>query len=150
MRMAACHPVAYSPVPTAVWHVDASNRRCVQQGQSANLYNPGSLGASLAQIQSDITIPSEVKTRAADYVAKREKKAIVATLLAGQRAHALYLYGLWRTQFRRRSLMIESVLVIPATIARLIGGARRQMCSVCSLAAYIWDLPVSFVTFQNR
>ena len=61
MRMAARHPVAYSPVPTAVWHVDAGNRRCVQQGQSANLYNPDSLGASLAQIQSDITIPSEVK-----------------------------------------------------------------------------------------
>ena len=150
MRMAARHPVAYCPVPTAVWHVDAGNRRCVQQGQSANLYNPGSLGASLVQILSDFTISSEVKKRAADYVAKRERKAIVATLLVGHRAHALYLYGLWRAQFRRRSLMIESVLGIPAAMVCLVGGARRQMRSICSLAAYIWDLPVSFVTFQNR
>ncbi len=150
MRMAAAYPVVYSPVPTSVWHVDASNRLCVRHDQSATLYTPGSLGASLVQIVEDTTVPLIAKERATSYVARREKSAIVATLLAGQRPHALYLYDWWQKQFNKRSAMIEISLRCPAAALRLIGKARGWIRRVCVVAAYLLDLPTNFATFHTR
>jgi GT2 family glycosyltransferase len=150
LRMAAAYPVAYCPVPTSVWHVDAVNRRCVQHGESSRLHTPGSLGASLAWITEDANITAGAKQLATSYVARREKQAIVDTLLEGHGSHARYLYDWWQTEFNSRSILVECLLRVPLSILRVARRIKEVMRRVGVFAAYLRDLPVNLATFRSH
>lgn len=150
LRMAAAYPVVYCSVPTSVWHVDAGNRRCIQCGESASLDTLGSLGASLAWIMKDTSIPVEAKERAASYVARREKHAIIETMLEGQRLHARNLYSWWQTEFNNRSVLVESLLRVPQPALRVAQWIRVAVRRVSVVAAYLRDLPANLATFHIR
>jgi hypothetical protein len=150
LRMAAAYPVAYSPIPTSVWHVDANNRICIKHEQSATFYKPGSLLDSLTQIALDSTIPPITKARAITYVARREHKALLDTLLAGQRTHALQLYEWWQKQFNLNSTVFGLLLRCPTPVLRFLGGVRRGIRRILTISQYLLDLPASLSTFHGR
>jgi hypothetical protein len=150
LRMAASHRFAYSHAVTAVWHVDAGNRMCVQQIETARPYTPGGIGGSLAQVLSNQSISAQTKKRATDYVARRELKAILSTLSAGQRSHARSLYQWWQEHFHRRSEVVAGLLRCPIGVLRFVGKVREQLRRARIIMAYLLELPANFATFQGK
>ena len=113
LRMAAMFPVAYTSRTTAIWHLDAKNRMCIEEVAGVKLHQPASLLPSLQIIQSQKRIPIEIQYRARDYVAARERKAILDTLLQGHREHAAGLYGRWQKDYGRQSILSAILLRFP-------------------------------------
>ena len=107
LRLAAMYPVAYSPMATAIWHVDAGNRRCVGQEAAVKLHVPGSLEPSLKFLESCAAVTPDAMRKARRFVAERERKAIVKTLLQGERKHARYLLDRWEREFAKRDHELE-------------------------------------------
>jgi glycosyltransferase involved in cell wall biosynthesis len=149
-RMAAANLVAYSDEATAVWHLDAENRRCDEQEEKESVYQPGSLLSSLRQIVDTPKIPRAVKTQATLYVEARERRAITANLLAGRRSHAATLYAWWSKQFGKRSMFLAMLFKLPTPLLLLLGKARTYGERAMSLTAYLVCWPLSSKTFRHR
>jgi glycosyltransferase involved in cell wall biosynthesis len=114
-RVGVLYPLAYSRRATAVWHLDAGNRRThkTEAASAVELYIPGGLMWSLNYIVEHTADPAAA-IRATEYVAARERKAILVTLRAGNRPHAQTLYDWWKKAFSRRDRLIELNLMAPA------------------------------------
>ena len=139
LRMAALYPVAYSCRPTAIWHLDAANRMCVAQNKQAVLHDPGSLMSSLNLIGSQPNLRTSVLIQATEYVARRERKAIITTVLAGQVEHGSLLYGVWQKRFHKRSLTLRVLLNAPPALIAVLQTARKWWRRASIACAYLRD-----------
>jgi glycosyltransferase involved in cell wall biosynthesis len=129
-RLGALYPTAYSRLATAVWRLDAGNRRThkIQAAAVVELYVPGGLMPSLDYIKLNATVPStELATK---YLAAHERKMILRSLRAGDRNHALVLYEWWKQAFGKRDRILELHLAAPRVLHRftasLIENLRRS------------------------
>ena len=124
MRMAASFPMAYSPRATAIWHVDAANRMCLDQDESKAPYLPGSLSASLKQISEADAVSAATKQHATQYLQRRELRAVSNLLMAGDKPQAAAVYAWWKKEFGARSSRIAFLLIQPSFILAAIQRAR--------------------------
>jgi GT2 family glycosyltransferase len=136
LRMAAIFPVAYTPQATAIWHLDAKNRMCIKEATEVKQHEPGSLLPSLRIIEGHDQISVETRTKARDYVAARERKAIFDTLLEGRRQHAISLYRLWKQEYRRSSITIALAFVLPSFPLRIFGRCAETLRRAKSIVQY--------------
>ncbi len=139
LRMAAMFPVAYTPRATAIWHLDAKNRMCVEKVADVKLHQPASLLPSLHTIESQNRIPIETRYRARDYVAARERKAILDTLLHGHREHAVGLYGRWQKDYGQQSVLSAILLKFPCLILKVFGRCLEYFRRVKSITKYVTE-----------
>lgn len=149
IRVAAYTSIAYVNSPTAIWHVGASNRMCVQQKQERVPYTPGSLCLSLDMIVNNADITSEKKSRAQRYVQRREQKAIVETCLLGDKVQAVRLYDWWKDRFGESSVLLELLILSPQFIVMAIGWLRAKIRRSLSILNYVLAIPESKVAFER-
>jgi glycosyltransferase involved in cell wall biosynthesis len=132
LRMAAVYPVAYSRRATALWHLDATNRMCVTQESHALLHDPASLMPSLNLIGRQQHLGPTVLINATEYVARRERQAIIRTVLAGHHRHGRELYDVWRYRFQKQSLAVRALLNAPgAIVAVVVRSWWRRASAAC-------------------
>ncbi|HVZ82392.1 MAG TPA: glycosyltransferase family A protein [Terracidiphilus sp.] len=149
LRLAAMYPVAYSSRAAAVWHVDAGNRRCVNQKATVKLYEPGGLQASLDFLTACPVVSRDALQRARRFVAERERRAIVATLLQGQREHARLLLERWERDSGRRDERLEALIThAPTPMLRLWGRWRNISARAATAMAYAREWAVCRRTFR--
>jgi hypothetical protein len=149
LRMAAMFPIAYSSVPTAIWHLDVKNRRCIEEAANGKLHQPNSLLPSLRIVESLDRISKETKCKARDYIARREQKAILDTLQRGQREHAIYLYERWQEEYKRESIGTTLLLKFPSLASKLLGRCGDFLRRAKSTAHYVIEQPKSTRIFGN-
>jgi hypothetical protein len=147
LRMAAMFPVAYTPQATAIWHLDAGNRMCIKEAVEVKLHQPGSLLPSLRVIESLDQISVETRYKARNYVAGREQKAIVDTMLQGHRQHAAELYARWQQEYGKRSLATEVILSVPALTLKVLGRCSDLLRRAKSMAQYAVEQSASRKVF---
>lgn len=135
-RAGALLRTAYSSKATAVWHLDAGNRRCDQQAASTAKYVPGSLLPSLARIVSLLENDTKRAETARCWLRRRERQAVVRTVLAGDRAHAAALYAWWKEQFASADSSLELLLRMPAVLISCLATAARALGAGRSIAGY--------------
>lgn len=147
LRMAAMFPIAYSSKPTSVWHLDVENRMCLEESVSTKKHQPNSLLPSLHSVESQDQISAETKCKARDYVARRERKAIIDTMKRGEREHAVYLYERWQKEYKRESIGIALLLRLPNLAPKLFGRFGDLLRRAKSIAYYIIEQPKSVRIF---
>lgn len=134
-RVGALFSFAYTEKATAVWHLDAGNRRCDNESSSVEKYRPGSLMPSLGDI-ARISGDRRIQTNARQFFRRRERNALLATIRGGDRAHGVSLYEWWKEQFQARDRMIEAELRLPRWLHRLTSKIRDTWRKSMSLAGY--------------
>lgn len=139
LRMAAMFPVAYASRATAIWHLDAKNRMCTAEIANPKLHEPNSLLISLQVIESQNQVPIEIKHKAKAYVAARERKAILDTLLQGHREHASKLYGQWQKDYGKQSILSAILLNVPGLMLKMFGGCVESLRRIRNIAGYVAD-----------
>ena len=149
LRMAAMFPVAYTHRATAIWHLDAKNRMCIEEVADVKLHQPASLLPSLQTIESQNRIPIETRYKARDYVAARERKAILDTLMQGHREHAVRLYGRWQKDYEQQSILLAILLKFPWLILKVFGRCLEYFRRVRSIAKYVTEQPESRRVFGS-
>jgi glycosyltransferase involved in cell wall biosynthesis len=147
LRMAAMFPTAYSSEPTAIWHLDVKNRRCIEEASNGELHQPNSLLPSLHVVESLDRIPAETKFKARDYVARREQRAILDTMQRGQREHAVYLYERWQEEYKKESIETALLLKLPSMAPKLFGRCGDFLRRAKSTAHYVIEQPKSVKLF---
>lgn len=150
LRLAAMYPAAYSPKAAAVWHIDAGNRRCVDQSATVKLYEPGSLRQSLEFLAANPAVKPEMQGKARTYVARRELRAVWGTLLAGQRNHARWLLSEWRREYGNGAPALELLIgFAPGGLLRLWARVRALAGKANTAAAYACAWAANRRTFGN-
>lgn len=133
-RVGSLYEAASSPKATAVWHVDAANRRCDDEAASTAKYIPGSLLASYQFIASKGSAAEGL--RAKQYVRRRERRAIWRVLRAGDAQHARFLYRWWQETFDSRDRMVELGLAMPGWLHAFAGLGVRCVDRMRSAFGY--------------
>lgn len=136
LRIAAMFPMAYTPQASAIWHLDAGNRMCIKEAVEVKLHQPGSLLPSLRVVESLDRIPIETRYKARNYVAAREQKAIVDTLLQGHRQHAADLYDRWQQEYGKRWIAAALILSAPSLALKVVGRCADFLRRAQSMAQY--------------
>ena len=147
LRMAAMFPVAYTPQATAIWHLDAGNRICIKDAAEMKLHQAGSLLPSLRAVESLDRIPIETRYKARNYVAARERKAIVDTLLQGHRQHAANLYERWQQEYGKRWIAAALILSAPDLALKMFGRCADFLRRARSMAQYAMEQSASRKVF---
>ncbi len=150
LRMAAMFPVAYTSQTTAIWHLDAGNRRCIKEAVEVKLHEPGSLLPSLRLIENQDQISCEVRDKARGYVAERERKAILDTLAQGYRQHATNLYSQWKSEYGKNSIAIAIALAAPNLPLRVLDRCAGFLRRAKSMVQYVLEQPESRRVFGSR
>jgi glycosyltransferase involved in cell wall biosynthesis len=139
LRAAAHTVAAYGHRATAVWHLDADNRRCVVEGESVDLYEPGSLLPSLHYVESSDAIAPAVSGKARDYVARLERASIQSSLLAGQRTHARVLLTWWEKEFQREDQKMARWIETPPALLSFYANLNSILRKAASAWGYLRD-----------
>ena len=150
LRMAAMFPMAYSSEPTVIWHLAAQNRMCIKEASVMKMHQPNSLLPSLKIVENLDLIPIETKNKARNYVAAREKKAILDTMKRGRRDHAAYLYKMWQKEYKKQSPGTALTLKLPTSTPKLFGRCEDFLRRVKSTAHYVIERPKSISVFGFR
>jgi glycosyltransferase involved in cell wall biosynthesis len=150
LRMAAMFPVAYNSEPTAIWHLDVKNRRCIEEAANGKRHRPNSLLPSLNTVESLDRIPGETKSKARNYVAVREREAIIDTMKRGRRDHAAYLYKRWQKEYKRRSIGTALILTLPSLVPKLFGRCGDFLRRAKNTVHYVIEQPKSISVFGSR
>jgi hypothetical protein len=151
LRMAAMGPVAYGREATSVWHVDAQNRMCVEQEARVQLHVPGSLLPSLKFLESCAAVAPDSMRKARRFVAERERKAIVKTLLQGERNHARYLLDRWEREFAKRDRDLEWLIGhAPASLLSLWAKGTSLSKKAATALSYARAWRASRRAFRGR
>ncbi len=150
LRVAAIGTVAYGREATAVWHVDAQNRMCVTEQSAVKLYEPA-LQASLDFLAGSPAVAARSLQRARRSVARREREAVLNTLLTGQRAHARGLLARWKKEFGDRDPILELLIEhAPLGLLRQWARLRDRARKVATAAAYALEWPANWRAFGGR
>jgi hypothetical protein len=123
-RIAAFYPIGYSGATQAIWHLDASNRICVEQGSRNQKHTPGSLAQSLKAIGSAPGIPAAIKHKALAYAAQRELRALLPARCREGDEPALRLLMLWEQTYGKAPLSIRCAMRIPRSLLQGIESVR--------------------------
>ncbi len=136
-RVGSLYQMAYSRKATAVWHLDAGNRRThkIQNAGRRAKYIPGGLVPSLDFITAHTT-DGQIVASARRYLAARELKAIRRLLGVGDRQHANTLYTWWCQTFGQRDRLMEISLSAPCWLHRGLALIRENARSGRSLLGY--------------
>jgi glycosyltransferase involved in cell wall biosynthesis len=150
LRMAAMFPMAYNSEPTVIWHLDAKNRMCIEEAANMKTHQPDSLLPSLNIVESLDRIPRETKSKARNYVAARERKAIIDTMKRGRRDHAAYLYKRWQKEYKKRSIGTALILTMPSLAPKLFGRCGDFLRRAKNTAHYVIEQPKCISVFGSR
>jgi len=147
LRLVSMFSAAYTSQATAIWHLDAGNRMCIEEAAGVKLHEPGSLIPSLNIIESNDRIPVETRCKVRDYVAARERRAILDTLLQGHRKHAADLYDRWQREYRKRSIETELTLSVPELALKMFGRGAENLQRAKRMVHYAMEQPRSMKVF---
>jgi hypothetical protein len=120
---------------------------CIKEAVEVKLHQPGSLLPSLRIIESLDHISVETRYKARNYVAAREQKAIVDTLLQGHRQHAADLYDRWQQEYGKRLITSALILSVPDRALRVLGRCSDFLRRAKSVAQYAMEQSASRKVF---
>jgi glycosyltransferase involved in cell wall biosynthesis len=150
LRLAAMRPIAYGDEATAIWHLDAQNRMCVDEKATVKLYEPGSLQKSLDFVERFDGASASVRRSARQYVQGRERRAILGTLFTGQRAHAKTLYKMWCEEFQTTDKSLEKLLDAPSGVLKIYSWQQKLSTKATTAWSYAQEWRVNRTAFENR
>ena len=91
-----------------------------------------------------------VRESARQYVMRRERRAILGTLFAGQRAHAKALYKMWCEEFQTRDKFLEKVLNAPSGVLKIYSLQQKLSTKATTAWNYAQEWRVNRTAFANR
>jgi hypothetical protein len=101
------------------------------------MHQPNSLLPSLHIVENLDRVPVETRSKARDYVAARERKAILDTLLKGHREHAAELHSRWLEDYGKQSIVSAILLKVPRSMLKVFGRCVESMERIRSIAGYV-------------
>ena len=139
LRIAAFYPIAYSNSVQAIWHVNASNRRCEAQASRKESYRPGGLMQSLKVISSAPEISETTKQGALAYVSKRELRAVRSVNCKEGRDSAEHLLELWEAAYGKAPFHVRCLLHVPQKLLQSVEFVSLALSKCLVTCAYLRD-----------